>query len=92
MPFLHSFFENVRKYPEKIALEFIDPPLQQITYAGLDQLVGHTAATCKAWGYSPATGWRCSFLNLWSSSCYIWQLCDWEPSPCRSTWPIHLMS
>lgn len=43
MSFLKAFNDNVRKYPEKIALEFIDPPLQKVTYAELDELVNRTA-------------------------------------------------
>lgn len=43
MPFLNTFADNVRIYPEKLALEFIDPPLQRVTYAELDQLVDQTA-------------------------------------------------
>src|SRR5258706_13227695 len=43
MSFLNTFTENVRKYPDKIALEFIDPPLQRVTYTELDELVNRTA-------------------------------------------------
>ena len=43
MSFLNAFTDNVRKYPDKVALEFIDPPLQQLTYAELDELVNQTA-------------------------------------------------
>ncbi len=43
MSFLNTFTENVHKYPDKIALEFIDPPLQQVTYAELDEQVNRTA-------------------------------------------------
>ena len=43
MSFLNAFDENVRKFPNKIALEFIDPPLQRLSYAELDELVNHTA-------------------------------------------------
>jgi len=42
MSFLNTFHENVLKYPNKIALDFIDPPLQQVTYAELDEYVNHT--------------------------------------------------
>lgn len=42
MSFLKTFNENVRKYPEKIALEFIDPPLQKVTFAELDNLIEQT--------------------------------------------------
>ena len=43
MSFLNSFTNNVHLYPNKVALEFIDPPLQRVTYAELDQLVRQTA-------------------------------------------------
>lgn len=43
MSFLNSFTQNVRSYPDKVALEFIDPPLQRLTYAELDQLVNRAA-------------------------------------------------
>jgi len=44
MSFLDSFTENVRKFPNKIAIEFIDPPLQRLTYAELDASVNRTAS------------------------------------------------
>src|SRR5215470_298201 len=43
MSFLNSFYENVRRFPNKVALEFIDPPLQRLTYAELDEQVHRTA-------------------------------------------------
>ncbi|MCK6538859.1 MAG: AMP-binding protein [Anaerolineales bacterium] len=43
MSFLDSFVENVRKYPDKVALEFLDPPLQRLTYAELEEQVNRTA-------------------------------------------------
>ena len=43
MSFLDTFSENVRQYPAKVALEFIDPPLQRVTYAELDEQVNRTA-------------------------------------------------
>jgi len=43
MTFLDAFAENVRRHPDKIALEFLDPPLQRLTYAELDELVERTA-------------------------------------------------
>lgn len=42
MSFLNAFTENIHKYPDKVALEFIDPPLQRFTYAELDQLIKRT--------------------------------------------------
>lgn len=53
MSFLNSFDENVRKFPEKVALEFIDPPLQRFTYAELDELVNRTASYLKTLGLQP---------------------------------------
>src|SRR5215213_2265020 len=50
MSFLNNFTDNIRKYPEKIALEFIDPPLQQITYAELDRLMEQTAGYLQSLG------------------------------------------
>src|SRR5215203_2856914 len=50
MSFLNTFTDNVRKYPEKIALEFIDPPLQQITYAELNRLIEQTAGYLQSLG------------------------------------------
>lgn len=42
MSFLNAFNRNVRLYPDKVAVEFIDPPLQRVTYTGLDRLVQQT--------------------------------------------------
>jgi malonyl-CoA/methylmalonyl-CoA synthetase len=50
MSFLNTFTENVRKYPDKVAMEFIDPPLQRVTYAELDELVDHTAGYLQSLG------------------------------------------
>ncbi len=50
MSFLNTFTDNVRKYPDKVALEFIDPPLQRVTYAELDQLVQQTAGYLQSLG------------------------------------------
>lgn len=50
MSFLNFFTENVRKYPDKTALEFIDPPLQRLTYAELDELVDKTAGYMQSLG------------------------------------------
>src|SRR5215216_1869303 len=53
MSFLNKFTDNVRLYPSKVALEFIDPPLQRVTYAELDQLVGKTARYLQSLGLQP---------------------------------------
>jgi malonyl-CoA/methylmalonyl-CoA synthetase len=50
MSFLKAFNDNVRIYPDKIALEFIDPPLQRVTYAELDELVNRTAGYLQSLG------------------------------------------
>jgi malonyl-CoA/methylmalonyl-CoA synthetase len=53
MSFLNTFIENVSKYPDKVALEFIDPPLQRVTYAELDGLVQQTAGYLQSLGLQP---------------------------------------
>ena len=53
MSFLNTFTENVRLFPNKVALEFIDPPLQRVTYAELDQLVAQTAGYLQSLGLQP---------------------------------------
>jgi malonyl-CoA/methylmalonyl-CoA synthetase len=53
MSFLNAFAENVRLYPDKVALEFIDPPLQRVTYAELDELVNLTVSYLQHLGLQP---------------------------------------
>jgi malonyl-CoA/methylmalonyl-CoA synthetase len=53
MSFLNGLVDNVRKFPNKVALEFIDPPLQRITYAELDDLVNRTTAYLQSLGVQP---------------------------------------
>jgi malonyl-CoA/methylmalonyl-CoA synthetase len=53
MSFLTSFSENVRKYPNKTAIEFIDPPLQRVSYAELDESVNRTARYLQNLGLQP---------------------------------------
>lgn len=53
MSFLNSFIENTQKYPDKVALEFIDPPLQRVTYAEMDRLVRQTAVYLQNFGVQP---------------------------------------
>src|SRR3989304_4807669 len=50
MTFLNTFIDNVSKYPDKVALEFIDQPLQRVTYAELDELVQQTARYLQSLG------------------------------------------
>jgi malonyl-CoA/methylmalonyl-CoA synthetase len=47
------FTDNVRRIPDKAALEFIDQPLQRVTYAELDDLVNQTAAYLQDLGLQP---------------------------------------
>jgi len=53
MSFLDSFFENVRKYPNKTAIEFIDSPLQRVSYAELDESVNRTVRYLQNLGLRP---------------------------------------
>jgi malonyl-CoA/methylmalonyl-CoA synthetase len=53
MSFLNAYHENVHDYPDKVALEFIDPPLQRVTYAELDRLVRQTAGYLQSLGIEP---------------------------------------
>src|SRR5215216_3195792 len=53
MSFLNKFTDNVRLYPSKVALEFIDPPLQCVTYAELDRLVQQTKGYLRSLGLQP---------------------------------------
>jgi malonyl-CoA/methylmalonyl-CoA synthetase len=53
MSFLSLFTDNVRKHPEKVALEFIDPPLQRVTYKELDQLIYQTVTYLHGLGIQP---------------------------------------
>lgn len=53
MSFLNTFTENIRSYPNRIALEFIDPPLQRVTYAELDEFVQRTAGYLQSKGLQP---------------------------------------
>lgn len=53
MSFLNSFSENVRKYPHKTAIEFIDPPLQQVSYAELNESVDRTVSYLQNLGLQP---------------------------------------
>ncbi|HSJ88572.1 MAG TPA: AMP-binding protein [Anaerolineales bacterium] len=50
MSFLNSFTDNVQKYPYKIALDFLGPPRQKITYAELEELVNRTAGYLRSLG------------------------------------------
>ena len=53
MSFLNSFTENARNHPNKVALEFIDAPLQRVTYAELNALVNRTAGYLQSLGLQP---------------------------------------
>jgi malonyl-CoA/methylmalonyl-CoA synthetase len=53
MSFLDTFTDNVRRFPDKVALEFIDPPLQRVTYTELDEQVNRTAGYLQSLGLQP---------------------------------------
>jgi len=53
MSLLNAFTENARKYPDKVALEFIEPPLQRLTYAELDELINRTEGYLQSMGLQP---------------------------------------
>jgi len=53
MSFLDAFTNNVLKYPHKIALDFIDQPLQRVTYRELSDLVDQTAGYLRSLGAEP---------------------------------------
>jgi malonyl-CoA/methylmalonyl-CoA synthetase len=53
MSFLNAYYDNVQSYPDKVALEFIDPPLQRVTYAELDRLARQTAVYLQSLGIEP---------------------------------------
>jgi malonyl-CoA/methylmalonyl-CoA synthetase len=53
MSFLDPFNDNALKYPDKIALDFIDPPLQRATYADLNDLVNQTTGYLQSLGAEP---------------------------------------
>src|SRR5512145_2720224 len=53
MSFLNTFIDNVLKFPDKVAIEFIDPPLQRVTYAELNDLVDRTAGYLQSLGLQP---------------------------------------
>jgi len=51
--FLNTFIENVRKAPNKVALEFFDPPLQRLRQMELDELAGRTVGYLQSVGFYP---------------------------------------
>lgn len=53
MSFLNVFAGNVSATPDKVALEFIDPPLQRVTYHELDELVQRSAGYLQGLGVQP---------------------------------------
>lgn len=53
MTFLDNLDHNVQLYPDKIALEFIDPPFQRITYAELDAITRRTMQYIQSLGVEP---------------------------------------
>src|SRR5690242_15304412 len=53
MSFLDTFAANARQFPDKVALEFLDPPLQRVTYAELEQFSLQAAAYLRGVGLRP---------------------------------------
>ena len=53
MSFLDAFYDNVRMYPDKIALDFIDLPQSRVTYRELAYLVDRTADYLQSLGVGP---------------------------------------
>jgi malonyl-CoA/methylmalonyl-CoA synthetase len=53
MTFLNKLAENIHTYPNKVALEFIDPPFQMITYSELGELVQQTTSYLHNLGVQP---------------------------------------
>jgi malonyl-CoA/methylmalonyl-CoA synthetase len=50
--FLDALTSNIERFPEKVALDFLGPPSQQVTYAELGRLVSRTAAHLQSLGVS----------------------------------------
>ena len=53
MSCLNRLAENSRTYADKTALEFIDPPLQRLSYAGLDERLRGAIAYLRGLGVQP---------------------------------------
>lgn len=53
MTFLNKLADNIHAYPNKAALEFIDPPFQRITYSELGELVQQTTNYLHSLGVQP---------------------------------------
>jgi len=53
MSFLNVFTENVRKFPDKVALNFLDPPIQRVTFKELDALINQAARYLLDLGVKP---------------------------------------
>lgn len=53
MSFLNTLTDNVHAYPDKVALEFIGPPLQRVTYAKLNELINRTMGYLQSFGLQP---------------------------------------
>ena len=53
MSFLNTLADNIHDTPDKVALEFIDPPFQRITYLELEGLVQHTVSYLHSLGVQP---------------------------------------
>ena len=53
MSFLHTLAQNIQTHPDKVALEFIEPPAQRTTYGELGLLVRRTMAYLQGLGLEP---------------------------------------
>jgi len=51
--FVDRLNTNIRSFPDKLAIEFLDPPLQQVTYAELDAITRRCAAYLADLGVQP---------------------------------------
>jgi malonyl-CoA/methylmalonyl-CoA synthetase len=51
--FLDALSENIQRFPEKVALDFLGPPARQITYAELGDLVARSSTYLRNLGVSP---------------------------------------
>ena len=91
MSFLNTFIENVRLYPDKIALEFIDAPLQRVTYAELGQLVAQTAMYLHSLGVREGDRVALQLTKSLEFILFTWGRFVWERSRCRSISRIRLM-
>ncbi len=53
MDLLGNLAKNIENYPQKLALEFVDPPHQRLRYADLDEWVNRSANYLRSLGVEP---------------------------------------